>query len=402
MNIIELIEEKALRLPHAVLQDNEALLIYGDPRFELEFPNPANAQCYVIRSKGWVGHIPVGDTIFLHVSPKAPVASIFQMLEVAYRLKSFSFSEGKIQVDTLEDLFESVVAVLARRVLDRARKGLYRAYLKRHDDLAFVRGRIDIRGNIRIVIAATPKVRCSFYELTTDIEDNQIIHWSLFAASKMGIKRAPVRQDVRRAYRALAGTVRLEPKLSHNCIGRFYHRLNSDYNELHNLCRFILEHAGPSELAGERDFVPFALNMPKLFESFVAEWLRGNLPPALRLKVQHKVKLKGDADLSFQVDLVIEDRATGITKAVLDTKYKLGEVPSEADIQQIVAYAVELGANQAVLVYPSPATRPIRIDVGPVEVRTVVFDIGADLRFAGPSFVSQLLGGNRPVPISKL
>jgi 5-methylcytosine-specific restriction enzyme subunit McrC len=133
--------------------------------------------------------------------------------------------------------------------------------------------------------------------------------------------------------------------------------------------------------------------MPKLFEAFLARWLEGALPQALRLDVQYNAKLQANAELRFIVDLVIRDRATDRALCVLDTKYKAADVPSEDDIQQVVAYAVEMGVTRAFLVYPSSSTATIRAMVGNIEVRSATFDLGKDIDTAAKDFIHAVLPG---------
>jgi 5-methylcytosine-specific restriction endonuclease McrBC regulatory subunit McrC len=83
-----------------------------------------------------------------------------------------------------------------------------------------------------------------------------------------------VKQAVNQAYRALSGVVTLREKAANDCISRMYHRLNDDCRAMHGLCRLLLEHLGPDIGFGERLFIPYKLNMPLLFENFVAEWLK--------------------------------------------------------------------------------------------------------------------------------
>jgi len=375
MNQIELIEETDLFLPKERLSHEEALALHGDSRFEIEWPNPGNEFQFRLRSKGWVGHIPVGETLFI-VQPKVPIASIFGMLEVAYKLESFKILEGETAVESLEEFYERVASILAKRVSNRIRKGLYRSYIERNDDLEYVRGRIDIRGNIRNAVMGAPRLRCHYEELTADLEDNAILLWALYAASRLGLQRDDVKFQVRRAYRSLIGVVSLEPKRAHDCIGRFYNRLNDDYQPMHGLCRFLIEHSGPETKTGDHEFLPFSVNMPDLFELFVAEWLAETLPKNLKVDPQYHVRLDANAELSFDIDLVIRDRKSGTALTVLDTKYKLASQPSGSDIQQIVAYAVELGVSQAYLLYPFSIRNPVRVRVGNVDVSSA--GIGLD------------------------
>ena len=374
MRQIELAEEADHYFSKDQLNDQQALALYRDLRFELEWPNPANNFQYRLRSKGWVGHIPVDGTVVV-VRPKAPVASIFSMLEVAYKLKSFSLLEGETAVESLEEIYERVASILAKRVNDRFRKGLYRGYIEKNDDLEYVRGRIDIRGNIRNALLTAPRLRCRYEELTADLEENAILLWAIYLASRIGLRRDEVKHQVRQAYRNLVGAVALEPKIASDCIGRFYHRLNDDYKPMHGLCRFLIEQTGPGTNIGNYDFLPFSLDMPKLFEEFVAEWLNENLSEKLRVDPQYHIQLNANADLSFRIDLVLRDRISGQALAVIDVKYKLDDKPSESDIQQVVAYAVELGVSRGHLIYPFRLSYPVQAKIGNVKVSTIGIDL---------------------------
>ena len=126
--------------------------------------------------------------------------------------------------------------------------------------------------------------------------------------------------------------------------------------------------------------------MPKLFEAFVAQWLKLHLPNAFALDTQYHIKLRATADLSFTIDL------SGKPLAVLDTKYKASLLPTEADIQQVVAYAVEVGVDTAYLIYPSPIAGPNEVRIGNnIRIRSAVFDISQDPDEAGKQFLRNVL-----------
>jgi len=48
---------------------------------------------------------------------------------------------------------------------------------------------------------------------------------------------------------------------------------------------------------------------------------------------QHRAKLTSNAELTFRIDLLVKDKQSGRPIAILDTKYKATELPTEADIQ---------------------------------------------------------------------
>ena len=74
----------------------------------------------------------------------------------------------------------------------------------------------------------------------------------------------------------------------------------------------------------------------------------------------------------------------------MDTKYKQDSTPSSDDLQQISAYALATGVEQAFIVYPSAIGSGHRQYVGNVLVKTVHFDIGGELQIAGCNLLAQL------------
>ncbi len=229
------------------------------------------------------------------------------MLEVAYDLKSFNLLAGVVQIEDFDDLYERIARILASRILARARKGIFRDYVTEHEALGCVRGRLDIRKTVRALICGAPKVYCEYQEHTADLEDNHILLWTLWVLCGVSIGRADVWSSVRAAYRALAHSVILIAVSPAQCVNRRYHRLNEDYRALHALCRLFLEHSGPGSGRGDHSMIPFSVNMPQLFERFIALWLQSNLGDQHKIKIQHVSPLDATEKLSFRIDIVIQD-----------------------------------------------------------------------------------------------
>ena len=383
--VIELEEEAPVVVPQAALA--EALVVRAHQRYsrhlQIEFPGPLNQRSYVFRSRGYVGLLPLEGLLF-RLKPKVPIRNLFGMIECAYQLNSLQFFEKEAQYDSINEIFELLAEALARRVIARAHQGFYRDYLERQEDLACARGRLLFPPAQR-----SPLLRCAYQEHTAEVMDNRILAWTLGGLRAFPFQRDPARQQVRRAYKLLAQTVEPAPVRPEECRGRLYHRLNQDYRPLHALCRFFLEHSGPALTAGQREFLPFAIHLPTLFEEFAASWLRAHLPAGISLQQQHRIPLEGSEGLEFQIDLVLRERG-GQVIAVLDTKYRREPEPASEDIQQVVAYAVRLGTERAFLIYPSTSTRCLNLQVGQVQVHTLVFDLGWDLEEAGIAFSEAL------------
>ncbi len=81
----------------------------------------------------------------------------------------------------------------------------------------------------------------------------------------------------------------------------------------------------------------------------------------MTVRCQHNAQLDANFEMKIYVDIVVCEERSQRPIAVLDTKYKASELPSEADIYQIAFYARELHVRRALLVYPSMLTRPFRM-----------------------------------------
>jgi 5-methylcytosine-specific restriction enzyme subunit McrC len=88
------------------------------------------------------------------------------------------------------------VSILARRVLDRTRKGLYRSYIGETDDLPYVRGQLDVSGAMLNSIRGIPHIPCYYEEHTADLEDNRILLWTLHQVRRQALRQEKVRIEL--------------------------------------------------------------------------------------------------------------------------------------------------------------------------------------------------------------
>lgn len=234
-------------------------------------------------------------------------------------------------------------------------------------------------------------VECHYHEHTADVEENQLLAWSLHTVLRSGLCHEPALTVVRRARQTLLGTVSLKQFKGTDCTRRPYDRLNDDYRPLHSLCRFFLENTGPSHACGESEMLPFKVNMARLYERFVAEWLAASLPPPWKVRAQEEFSVGERGVVSFNIDIVLYDSTSGAPLCVLDTKYKTPDRPATDDISQVISYAVAKGCKDAVLVYPAAPTTPLDEKIGGIRVRSLTFSLSHDLDLSGETFVKFLL-----------
>ena len=194
MRRYELIEEEVAAIPAVELAVEQALHLHAQYPKELEFgfPSPLNGQCYQLRSRGYVGVVPLGADAALEINPKIRCSLLMPMLEYAYQLPKIS--EYKAPA-TMGDIYEFWAEVLARKVLQRVRRGLFWDYQTREGPSRWVRGRMYPE---RSGLGVHPY--CRFAEHTPDIIDNRILANALYGLRRFAFRRESVRQMVGRAW----------------------------------------------------------------------------------------------------------------------------------------------------------------------------------------------------------
>lgn len=388
---IQLIEYKKHQEPsHRIsIKDGEKVWNEFGNQISVEEPSFKNFHKWELTSQGYVGFIPISEDLNISILPKTPIKNLFGMWEYAYRLKSIKFLGDLFEAETLQEFYSQLANILAKRIIDRSRKGYHRAYLPKTEELSFLKGKLDLRHMISTPWIVQP--RCTFQEHTADIDDNKILAWTLYAILRSGFCADRVLPSIRNAYRNIAHIVALSPYQANDCVGRTYNRLNIDYQPLHALSRFFLENSGPSFELGDQKMMPFLVNMAQLFQLFVAEWLKIHLPKAYGLKPQESVDIGETGSISVQIDLVLYQKKTGQPICVLDTKYKTPDTPSQDDIAQVNLYADVIGCFQAILIYPEEISQPMDQVVGGIRIRTATFNIGGDIEEGGKKFLAEIL-----------
>ena len=369
-------ENAPSNVPIDRLPMEEAEIIRDKWRRIVDIQTDFGGQSWRLVPRSYVGQIPVSDRLTIRLQPKVALTNVFVMLDIAYRA-NFELFEHVTSCETLEDAYDRLARILANRVLDRTRKGLYRSYVPEDERLAFVRGRIDIRESF--LPRMDVRLHCHYEEHTADLADNQILLWTLAIILRGRNVQPETAHSVKAAHRALRSAVSLAPYTGKDCTGRIYNRLNADYRNLHFLCRFFLEQMGPTQKWGGNDMLPFLIEMSGLFELYVAESLKAFLPSHLRIAAQESVKVYEDGS-SCYIDLVLFDAASGTPIAVLDTKYKSAEKPKNADIHQVVAYANAKRCHTAVLIYPERTGLWRIARFGDVQVYGQGWPIDGDMR----------------------
>jgi 5-methylcytosine-specific restriction enzyme subunit McrC len=334
-------------------------------------------RAYVVNPRQYVGHflLPSGTTVV--IKPKIEAANVFRMLAYVYaREHPEPFRDADVLYASEQLLFEPLVELFTALVAKRVRRGLYQSYIEHQDNLPLFRGRLSVHQHLQLNRARPDRVFCRYSQQTHDIEDNQIIRWtirvllSVFPWSKNTI------QSLRANFHQFEAVSLTRPDVS-AFRNRHYHRLNEDYRLLHDLCRLFLDKKSISERPGAIGFRGFLLDMNELFEQFISTAFQ-----VVGQKTRFVVVSQAPAYLSLfpvriRPDITI--RAGHAVTAIVDAKYKRNfDVYDNPDVYQMLAYATALKCSRTFLVFPtSECDRdgPVEIVNSPVTIEIRRVDI---------------------------
>jgi 5-methylcytosine-specific restriction enzyme subunit McrC len=355
-------------------------------------PGTSNGDEMILNPLSQVGVVELRDGTTVEFRSKTPITNIFGMWEVATGVRVAFDWAHTTDLEQIDKVYSRLADAFILRVRRLMALGLYRTYQHREERLRALRGRLDLARHLKQ--SWNPALPCRFEEHEADNVHNRLILWALVAIYRSMATVESTRNRAVATVRQLMQSVEATPFPPREYSRQRYDRLNLHYQPLHAVARFFLEHAGPSLLGGAgRRGVPFLINMPQLYEAFVAQWLCAHVSSPYELDI-HPSRDLGESGYRLEPDMVLycRDVDTGRRAiAVLDTKYKIPDRAAEADIYQATAYATEFQVEIAWLVYPVPIDQGTTVPVGPhVAVRFGCFGIDQDLEAAGEAFLQQL------------
>ena len=205
---------------------------------------------------------------------RIPIANVYYLLCYAWR-----HVEGRdlVRLDALDELdrvHDLLGTVLVQGTFRLTRQGIDRGYRDVREDLAGIRGKVDVGRTVKRALRSRGRVACAFEELTPDVPHNRILRSTLSALLRVRDLDGDVRAGVRRAYEKLAGvtvvrvTRRMFDQVQLDGNRRYYRFLLSVCRLVHDLL-LVDERSGEHRFAGLTDAV-----MSRVYEDFVIEFYR--------------------------------------------------------------------------------------------------------------------------------
>lgn len=240
-------------------------------------------------------------------------------------------------------------------------RGLRFEYQRVDEELPFLRGQIDLNQQLRQPPGREHRFHVRHEVYLPDRPENRLLkraldrvrqstqdanHWRLAQELSFRLAEIPSSRQVEADFRAWGQD-----------------RLLAHYRSIKPWCELILNQHMPLAIAGDYQGISLLFPMEKLFERFVARWLRTSLAPGLEIRTPARSKSLCEHQqkpiFRLEPDIYISD---GTLCWILDTKWKLLDSSrrvdkyglSQADFYQLFAYGQKYlgGVGCMALIYP--------------------------------------------------
>jgi len=297
-----------------------------------------------IKPLNWVGVIELAN-VRIVIKPKfnREFHSLVKLICFIERLPYFVYHDTKIE-DGKNDLIELLVRLYLLEVARLLKVGVSKEYINISDNLNILKGRVDFIKNAQLNFANPASLYCNYDELSTNIIENQIIHAALSKSRQFRLKDSTKKKvDIYLHEFQLI----CEEYIGDTMPIFSYNRLNSHYERVHRLTKYILKQKTLKDFYSYSNsgFYSVLMDMNELFEMFVYTLFVKYLPD--NYNVQKHGRRITDAIQQNSVrykdiipDILITDKETGEV-TVIDTKYKNygNNKVSNEDIYQLAFYA---------------------------------------------------------------
>jgi 5-methylcytosine-specific restriction enzyme subunit McrC len=259
-------------------------------------------------------------------------------------------------------------------------RGLRFEYQRVDEELPFLRGQLNLTEQLRQPPGRAHRFHVRHEVYLPDRPENRLLrlaldwvrqstqdarHWRLAQELSFRLAEIPASRHIDQDFRAWGND-----------------RLLAHYRPIKPWCELILNQHMPLAVAGEHQGISLLFPMEKLFERFVARWLRAALAPGVDMRTparsQSLCEHQQKPIFQLEPDIYIAD---GATRWILDAKWKLLDARkreakyglSQADFYQLFAYGHKYldGAGRMALVYPKTEFFELPLDP---------FDFGGGLR----------------------
>lgn len=350
--------------------------------------------------QNYVGVITCGDTT-IEILPKIAKghlkhgdvekyrATLLHMLTYLNDLPLKQLSAASIGSKKNLPIFEFFISAFLDEVDAVIKQGVRSDYVEVEGNERFLKGKIDFVEQIRQNHSDASRFaqRYSIYHVNRP--ENRLIKSAIEL-----VKRASRDIENRRRLRIVSEHFdEVEPSVNikSDLLSCGSDRNTAHYGTVLRWAKIFLSSFSPAPIPGMLETKAFLFPMETVFESYVAS----SLAKACRdsgITIETQVSERslvtdeyGAGKYQLVPDMVATRNADG-KRIILDTKWKVTDEPSQADMYQMFAYAARYEVDDVILVYPHTDQRDpgfrrnyfSKIDSCPIRIQTYYYDLPVD------------------------
>ncbi|MFI5896583.1 McrC family protein [Actinoplanes sp. NPDC051513] len=300
----------------------------------------------------FVGRLGLPSGRWIDFRSRFPLTDVVELIRQSGRRPVLA---GTLPADAVASRFlaDAIALAFAREVEHLVGRGLAKGYVPVRHVRPPYPGRLDVAHHLGRLGARPDKLATIARRLTVDVKENRAL-----AAALDVLVRVPLARESATRLAALGpafGRVSREPWRADD-VGRMHlTNLTAHYRNALALAETILRSQSMAPASSGLAGGSLLFHMPKVWETYVAQWLRRKWPHH-DVRAPYSFPLTKDGQ-NAEADATVWDGDRLV--ALYDAKYKWPDhAPDRADVYQMVTYCERLALAECTLVYPVEAARP--------------------------------------------
>lgn len=263
------------------------------------------------------------------------IKNIYYMLSYAFSSLNQSNFED-VATEEFENMHNLFAAILSKGIGQQLKQGLYREYLNKTEDMAVVRGKINMPGTIRKKIAHQQVVTCEYDELSENNILNQILKTTVMILLRHSKVDGEYKDALKKEMLFFSNVDTIDPSAIKWASIRFQ-RNSQTYRMLISLCQLILQGMLLTTDSGEYRLASFIdeQRMNRLYEKFILEYYIKEYPSLDTSAAQIKWAL--DDGIGTMLPVMQSDitLSKGNKVLIIDAKYYTHTTQVQYDLHSL-------------------------------------------------------------------
>jgi 5-methylcytosine-specific restriction enzyme subunit McrC len=241
-----------------------------------------------------------------------------------------------VATEKFENIHNLFAAILAKGIGQQLKQGLYREYLNKTENMAVMRGKIDISGTIKNKIARQQVLSCEYDDMSENNLLNQILKTTVMILLHHSKVDNEYKDALKKEILFFSNVDILEPSFIKWATIRFQ-RNNQTYRMLISICQLILQGMLQTTEQGEYKLASFVdeQRMCRLYEKFILEYYIKEFP-ALNVSAS-QIPWALDDGIGTMLPIMQSDitLARGNDVLIIDAKYYTHTTQVQFDVHTL-------------------------------------------------------------------